>query len=588
MPKASLRIFATGPRQLVVHDAFEITSCWSASYASSFTPSTSVTSGSLAGAEMITFLAPASRCLAASSRLVKSPVDSTTTSAPTSAHGRAAGSRSENTRSSLPSMMRPLSLASTSPGKGPRIESYLSRWASVSLSVMSLTPTQSMSAGVVLPEEGSPRSARACAARNTLRPMRPKPLMPALRAIRDSLSVASRWAAESTGAVTRLGAPGRLVDVAVHDVDEHVGASRVVAGQVVGHDHGAVTAARAADGHRQVGLALLLVGGQQVVEQRHQPLVEVGYAIGALDVVHDRLVPAGELAQLGLVVGVRKEAHIEAEVGVARGAVLEAEGEEGDGQLAGALVGQHLVRHHLAEPSGREVTGVDRHAGTLLERLQPLALEADCVLHRAAASERVAAAGLLEAVDQDAVRGLQVEQPEGNAARGQLVENLHEALEVLAAANVGSHRGALDLAALVAEELRQRADHLGRQVVDAEVAGVLESGHRLRLARAGEAGDDHEVLDHLRALSGLVDVGVNPASDLARQARHRLQLFAVGLQEALRRAEVLKDLPLARGSDSRQLVEYRAGHRAVATAAVEFDREAVRLVAHPLEQLQLR
>ena len=36
---------------------------------SKLTPSATVTSGSLAGAEMITFLAPAARCLAASSRL---------------------------------------------------------------------------------------------------------------------------------------------------------------------------------------------------------------------------------------------------------------------------------------------------------------------------------------------------------------------------------------------------------------------------------------------------------------------------------------------------------------------------------------
>ena len=69
--------------------------------------------------EMITFFAPAARCFAASSRLVKKPVDSITTSAPTSPQGRAAGSRSANTRSSLPSTTRLSSVASTSPGNGP-------------------------------------------------------------------------------------------------------------------------------------------------------------------------------------------------------------------------------------------------------------------------------------------------------------------------------------------------------------------------------------------------------------------------------------------------------------------------------------
>ncbi len=52
---------------------------------------------------MITFLAPASRCLAASSRAVKKPVDSITTSTPRSPQGSAAGSRSESTLSGVPS-----------------------------------------------------------------------------------------------------------------------------------------------------------------------------------------------------------------------------------------------------------------------------------------------------------------------------------------------------------------------------------------------------------------------------------------------------------------------------------------------------
>ena len=69
-----------------------MTSCLSESYSSKFTPSTTVMSSSLAGAEMMTFFAPASRCLAASSRLVKKPVDSSTTSTPRSPQPSAAGS----------------------------------------------------------------------------------------------------------------------------------------------------------------------------------------------------------------------------------------------------------------------------------------------------------------------------------------------------------------------------------------------------------------------------------------------------------------------------------------------------------------
>ena len=44
--------------------------------------------GVLGGAEMMTRVAPASRCLVAFSRLVYLPVDSTTTSMPNSRHGK--------------------------------------------------------------------------------------------------------------------------------------------------------------------------------------------------------------------------------------------------------------------------------------------------------------------------------------------------------------------------------------------------------------------------------------------------------------------------------------------------------------------
>ncbi len=61
-------------------------------------------SGSVAGAEITTFFAPPARCLAAFSRSVKRPVDSSTTSTPSSPHGSTAGSVSASTFSSRPSI----------------------------------------------------------------------------------------------------------------------------------------------------------------------------------------------------------------------------------------------------------------------------------------------------------------------------------------------------------------------------------------------------------------------------------------------------------------------------------------------------
>ena len=113
--------------QFVVQDAFEITVCFSASYRSWFTPITTVRSSFFAGAEMMTFLAPLSACVLALVASVKKPVDSITTSAPTSDHFRFAGSRSANALKLLPATVMSSSVAETSPGKRPRIESYFSR-----------------------------------------------------------------------------------------------------------------------------------------------------------------------------------------------------------------------------------------------------------------------------------------------------------------------------------------------------------------------------------------------------------------------------------------------------------------------------
>src|SRR3954470_12265215 len=210
MPTASLATFANGARQFVVHDAFEMASCLLLSYWSSFTPRTIVRSGSVAGAEMTTFFAPASRCFAASSRLVKKPVDSSTTSTPRSPHGSFAGSRSARTLISLPSTIRPSPRTSTSPGYGPRMESYLNRWASVALSVMSLTATHSMSVSFARP------------ARSTFRPMRPKPLIPTrtgMCSVPSAVSIQERGQATAPGARAAGRPAGPALARAAHQLE---------------------------------------------------------------------------------------------------------------------------------------------------------------------------------------------------------------------------------------------------------------------------------------------------------------------------------------------------------------------------------
>ena len=166
MPNLSSRTLAVVARQLVVHEALLMIRCLAGSYAFSLTPSTTVTSGSLAGAVMMTFLAPAAMCLLAVAVSRKMPVDSTTTSTPSSFQGSAAGSLMAHTRISRPLTKMASPLAVTSALRLPWTESCFRRCARVLASARSLTPTTSIS------------PLASSAVRKNTRPMRPNPLTP--------------------------------------------------------------------------------------------------------------------------------------------------------------------------------------------------------------------------------------------------------------------------------------------------------------------------------------------------------------------------------------------------------------------------
>ena len=168
--KLSCRTLATGAKQFVVHEAFEITLCFTGSYALSLTPSTTVRSGSLDGAEIMTFFTVPRRCVRALAPLVKCPVASITICAPTDDQLISAGSLILKTLVDLPSTLIESTPAVTAFGRFPRIESYFRRYARVLGSVTSFTATISM--------EESPSEAR-----KMFRPIRPNPLIPTLTGI---------------------------------------------------------------------------------------------------------------------------------------------------------------------------------------------------------------------------------------------------------------------------------------------------------------------------------------------------------------------------------------------------------------------
>ena len=127
MPNVSMSTFATGARQFVVQDALETMLCFAGSYFSWLIPYASVRSCPFAGAEMITFFAPAPMCFSALARSVKRPEHSRTTSTPCCRWGSSDGSRFAVTAIFLPFTTMASSVASTLPSKMPWTESYLKR-----------------------------------------------------------------------------------------------------------------------------------------------------------------------------------------------------------------------------------------------------------------------------------------------------------------------------------------------------------------------------------------------------------------------------------------------------------------------------
>merc|ERR1719217_79890 len=167
MPNFSFTTLTIGARPLVVHDAHDTTAIED-SYSSSLTPTTRVgVSASLAGAEMMTCLAPPSMCFMQPSVAVNAPVDSHTYSTPHDAHGISVGSRVAVRETSMPLIFRPSPATSQVPEKRPCTVSCSSRYFMYSGVMGELMCFSTI-------------DSRSMAIRTTWRPMRPKPLTPSL------------------------------------------------------------------------------------------------------------------------------------------------------------------------------------------------------------------------------------------------------------------------------------------------------------------------------------------------------------------------------------------------------------------------
>ena len=212
------------------------------------------------------------------------------------------------------------------------------------------------------------------------------------------------------------------------------------------------------------------------------------------DEIGDLLVQTRQRAHLGIVEGVGQEADVDHEVGLHGHAVLEAERE--DVNVHELLVGQLGERGLQAFAQGRRAhtAGVDDHIGPVADAGQRHALALDRIGRGVPAlGERMAAAVLAIAADQDLVRSLEEQHLAGHLMVAQGLDGVEQLVEQPLAAQVARHAEMAADAGVDADDLRELQDEAGRQVVDAEIPHVLEHVHGLRAAGAGHAGDDDDV-----------------------------------------------------------------------------------------------
>jgi hypothetical protein len=140
--------------------------------------------------------------------------------------------------------------------------------------------------------------------------------------------------------------------------------------QLFGQRHRPVMAAGAADADGQVGLAFGGEAGNEELRAVFDPRRNSWASSESEHVIGDRLVGAPVGAQLGHPVRVGEEAHVEHEVGVAGGAVLEPEG--GDRHPHRPLGGAfgELVFDPVPQLVDVEVGGVDDRVGLVPQRVQ--------------------------------------------------------------------------------------------------------------------------------------------------------------------------------------------------------------------------
>src|SRR5262249_7380005 len=144
--------------------------------------------------------------------------------------------------------------------------------------------------------------------------------------------------------------------------------------QPIDYVDGSVLATRATDRHGEVAAVAALVLGDTRCHELRDVVDEVGDVRLRFQEADDLRIPAGQIAQSGLPVGIGQRARIKHKVGVAGNPVFESErlernGQPADGALLDALMDDVPQRVHT------HLGGIDYQVGGVHDRLEQLPLQ---------------------------------------------------------------------------------------------------------------------------------------------------------------------------------------------------------------------
>jgi len=187
--------------------------------------------------------------------------------------------------------------------------------------------------------------------------------------------------------------------------------------------------------------------------------------------------------------------------------MLEAEREHRDGKPVGEVALAEQRTQLLAQLHGLQVARVDDDVRMLADFREQATLGGDALADRhvcAVIAHRMAAAACLVPRDNRLVAGIQEDDAVLQAGSTHMRELFNQLVVEVLVACVAHHGQAAARLLLSgnrrkAHEVHQQAR---RQVVDAEIAEILERVHRLGAARAAHARDDDQVR-LLRRMNGL-------------------------------------------------------------------------------------